>query len=1077
MNGIKHLVCAFIVICAMRSFATEIGENILKNGSFEEGTVIPSGKNFNVIGEECYTDFWTGNAKLEKVGSALQGNANLYDGTYAVAFQGDCYIQQELEVETEGYYQLSFQYTRRTSGSHYYVLITVDDDDTGIRFLANNSTSVQQARLPPFKLTRGQHTLRIDAVRHYSTADLTLNLDNLALRLFGTGDVGAEALVNGGFEEETANVGTKQTAFTDGATSRGWTGTGGAKLAVSGTAFGGFYDSSIVNGVLNWDYGAILQTDSSITGTVMAPTHGKYRLTYYWKNRAASSTQTLEVKIGDIVVRANATLENFTSRQFASYEDIELEAGEYPITFTTACAKDHSFFLDEVSLMCTEELVDADKIIERPEVATADVVYDGLDHKPEIAESEHYTIEYDPAGAWTAVGDYAVTITLDDGYVWDDYSTKAIVSNLTIRPRAVERPAIATDWLVYTGEDLRPVFADTDDYTVTYSPDAAWVNEGTDYHLVFQLKDQVNTRWANGDANDLDIQFAISQSERLEVDKPVQAWLRRVATGTDLKPSFPIDAGYTVSYSAPEWIAVGTYTVTLTPKLGYRWSDQTGESVVFTYHLVDRGEMEVEAVGIITDEARLSPGTDIIVNGGFELGSQLSSTYAILDGTSVKTDAWYVEGDSANSGIYLEKAGSSILSDNTLIIGTYALALHGGGVVSVHQQIKVPIDGYYQLSFRGSRRSGYGGWNGLSAHVDGMPLEFCCESQNTDTAPRTFESPLMFLASGEHVFSFARDSQNRDSTYNIDDVSLKLVSAGKMMLAGVGPSANYVVNGSFEAYGGADGQGAASWKFSTIECLGWGSATDDNGGDKLLRLGALSAPAGYTRYLGAVQGWGTFFGSIKAPVKGKYTLSYRTAKRDQQNGAHLVTVKIDDQVLKENESVTDTNWQTVEISDIELDAGEHTLSVYAVQEIAGKDVTTFYDDFSLVLNEITAEGPVGELLGVEYVAEKVEGDATNLLVKVGYSLVSLGAEASEANVELLYGYVPEELTFSVPLTTATVTGVDFKPAHMKQSPKTESVYFMALKFTANSGKTFTTPVKMVSLPKRVIRKSTLLYLR
>lgn len=74
---------------------------------------------------------------------------------------------------------------------------------------------------------------------------------------------------------------------------------------------------------------------------------------------------------------------------------------------------------------------------------------------------------------------------------------------------------------------------------------------------------------------------------RTPVDKPEISGARFAYDGADHKPVITPEEGWTVSYSAAEWVAIGTYAVTITLEKGYKWSDNTTAPLVIAYTVYD----------------------------------------------------------------------------------------------------------------------------------------------------------------------------------------------------------------------------------------------------------------------------------------------------------------------------------------------------------------------------------------------------------------------------------------------------------------------------------------------------------
>lgn len=421
----RYIIAVTLVASVASAYATGIGENILLNGGFESDTAGVSDRTTFAAGattagwisstEDAGGNNYDSITYLEKQSSALLGVPDYVVGTYAVAFHGGGAIQQTVMVDTPGYYRLSFRSTRRPKyypAAHFYISVRVDGVDQGIHYKVTSGSEIRTESLPCFYLSAGTHTVGIYGDRHGHSQDCTLHLDEIRLELFGTGEVGREVMINGGFEEESSIANGKDGLFAGAeATSAGWSGAGGARLSSRTSSFGGVYAViSCDTDTLAWDYCATLQSDALLIGTISVPAYGLYRVAYRSRCRNQNSTQTLEVRLTnkdsetDIVLREEAPITGIEPT-VSTYENVELFPGTYSLVFSTASVADHTWIVDDVSVVCTECFIEDVIYVSVPELKTHNVVYNFKDQRPTVPETEDYSVEFYPDGAWIAPSD------------------------------------------------------------------------------------------------------------------------------------------------------------------------------------------------------------------------------------------------------------------------------------------------------------------------------------------------------------------------------------------------------------------------------------------------------------------------------------------------------------------------------------------------------------------------------------------------------------------------------------------------------------------------------------------------
>ncbi|MBO7149958.1 MAG: hypothetical protein J6V71_03585, partial [Clostridia bacterium] len=86
-----------------------------------------------------------------------------------------------------------------------------------------------------------------------------------------------------------------------------------------------------------------------------------------------------------------------------------------------------------------------------------------------------------------------------------NYQERSVEIVFNVAKKDVEQPTLSTTQMVYNGAIQKPSVQTNDVYTVTNN---GGLNVG-DYHVVLTLKDKANYEWANGDSEDLTLNYEI----------------------------------------------------------------------------------------------------------------------------------------------------------------------------------------------------------------------------------------------------------------------------------------------------------------------------------------------------------------------------------------------------------------------------------------------------------------------------------------------------------------------------------------------------------------------------------------
>ena len=150
--------------------------------------------------------------------------------------------------------------------------------------------------------------------------------------------------------------------------------------------------------------------------------------------------------------------------------------------------------------------IDEKTAVKVPAVGDTEFVYDGSAQGIELAAGEGYVIGGD-ALKNTDAGEYTVTLSLKDNYVWMSGSGDDVAITYTITKAEVAKPSADVTGFVYDGKEHNITVAENALYTVE---SAAKTNAG-EYKAVVSLTDKKNYKWKDGDSEDFEIAWTISQ--------------------------------------------------------------------------------------------------------------------------------------------------------------------------------------------------------------------------------------------------------------------------------------------------------------------------------------------------------------------------------------------------------------------------------------------------------------------------------------------------------------------------------------------------------------------------------------
>ncbi|MCQ2190551.1 MAG: hypothetical protein MJY63_02770 [Paludibacteraceae bacterium] len=186
-------------------------------------------------------------------------------------------------------------------------------------------------------------------------------------------------------------------------------------------------------------------------------------------------------------------------------------------------------------------------------------------------EEQTYKIVVDPnctviGNKQTIAGNYTVSVAINqpEYFMWSDNSVTNKTYKFVILRAKVNEPGVANNTFEYNGDEHKFEIAKSDKYIIN-SEFASETEVGTYYRTV-TLIDTVNYTWVNGSVDDWKVKFTIVAASA----KIPSVITEHEYTGSPIVFVSEGD-GYTVTNGTKT--DVGTYTVTLSLKKGYIWSD------------------------------------------------------------------------------------------------------------------------------------------------------------------------------------------------------------------------------------------------------------------------------------------------------------------------------------------------------------------------------------------------------------------------------------------------------------------------------------------------------------------------
>lgn len=304
---------------------------------------------------------------------------------------------------------------------------------------------------------------------------------------------------------------------------------------------------------------------------------------------------------------------------------------------------------------------------------------------------------YSPTGAFTALGEQAVTVTYSDG----KHSVSTTLT-VTVERQTISAVPTQSGTLTYTGSSQSPTWEGYDSGKMTLGGDTSAIVAGN-YEATFTPKDLY--RWADGTTEAKTVQWTIANAVISTV--PSQSGTITY-NGAEQGPAWSgYDADKLTIGGTVTGINAGSYTATFTPQDNYEWSDgtQTAKNATWTIGkaagsisvsptslsltasvktgtitVTRTGDGAITATSSATGVATVSvSGTTVTVTG--VASGSATVTVSVAEGTNHLAATAAV---SVSVTFYVPDVGTiwTITESGTWTVpvtGTYDLELHGGG--------------------------------------------------------------------------------------------------------------------------------------------------------------------------------------------------------------------------------------------------------------------------------------------------------------------------------------------------------------------------------------------------------------
>ncbi len=219
-------------------------------------------------------------------------------------------------------------------------------------------------------------------------------------------------------------------------------------------------------------------------------------------------------------------------------------------------------------------------IIAIPVAPQTTFIYDGTEKKFEIPTGEGYVVgEENASGTESKTYDRVVSLTDKDNTLWSDGTAEDIVITFTIGDGTVEVPTVGE--FTYTGEPIT-LIPEKSEYKVE---GGVQTNAGK-YEVKLTLT--AGFKWSDGTNDSKIVVVTINPAK---VDKPVVTSVSYPYDGESHGIKIAENVAYEISGDM-EAIEPGMYTVTVTLKPNYIWSDGSDEALTYSFVIEEKEEPE-----------------------------------------------------------------------------------------------------------------------------------------------------------------------------------------------------------------------------------------------------------------------------------------------------------------------------------------------------------------------------------------------------------------------------------------------------------------------------------------------------
>ena len=213
----------------------------------------------------------------------------------------------------------------------------------------------------------------------------------------------------------------------------------------------------------------------------------------------------------------------------------------------------------------------------KPYADVLSFTYDGAAKNISVENYDSAYMTQSGTTSATNAGDYTVTYALKNktNTAWADGTTDNVVINWAIGSQRLNKPAADTTTFTYSGDAKTLVVANYDATYINESGTKTATNAG-DYTVTYSLKDVTKAKWSDGTTGNVVINWTIERAKLTATQSSIRVASSPYYNASEQTVSLTnFDSNYHEASGDLTKTDAGTYTVSISPKSNYCWSDGT----------------------------------------------------------------------------------------------------------------------------------------------------------------------------------------------------------------------------------------------------------------------------------------------------------------------------------------------------------------------------------------------------------------------------------------------------------------------------------------------------------------------